>query len=43
MEKGKAFYFQEIQCAIAKIEWFSKFIRGLCEYLGSGVQEYFNF
>jgi hypothetical protein len=41
MGKGKAFYLQEIQCAIAKLngQMFSKFIRGL-RISGSGVQEY---
>ncbi len=39
--KGKAFYIQEIQCVIAKLngQMFSKFIRSL-RISGSGVQEY---
>ena len=41
MGKGKAFYLQEIQCAIAKLngQMFSKFIRSL-RISGSGVQEF---
>ena len=41
MGKGKAFYLQEIQSAIAKLngQMFSKFIRGL-RISGTGIQEY---